>query len=311
MSIVSVITKNGRIHSTEEEKVTNERFIFLDSEDGKVHLVDLHLTPTNVEVNTSDVTLYLYTIDNPSTPEILTIDNLEDLINSRYFDRNRKNVFTLHGWGGSYASSSNVEIKNALFQIGEDVNVFVVDWNKHAGMFYTFSVWSVPIVGNFVGAYINNIIDYFDLTPAEFSLVGHSLGAQVVGCIGAKVNGLVDVIVGLDPALPMFSLENIDVRLDETDAKYVQVIHTNGGFQGFLTAIGHSDFYPNGGIKQSGCGSDLLGSCSHGRSINFYVESLLTSGFRSLLCDSYENFQRGLCNNNDVRYMGEWNIDKE
>ena len=41
-------------------------------------------------------------------------------------------------------------------------------------------------------------------------------------------------------------------RIDKTDADFVDLIHTNGGAedQGFLgmnAAVGHADFYPNGG----------------------------------------------------------------
>ena len=63
---------------------------------------------------------------------------------------------------------------------------------------------------------------------------------------------------GLDPAWPEFSEKDIDSRLDETDAHFVDVIHTKSGhiYEGglsFLPAIGHVDFYPNGGKQQIGC----------------------------------------------------------
>jgi hypothetical protein len=43
-------------------------------------------------------------------------------------------------------------------------------------------------------------------------------------------------------------------RLDKTDAKYVDVYHTDAGALGTSLAIGHADFFPNGG-KQSCTGS--------------------------------------------------------
>lgn len=50
------------------------------------------------------------------------------------------------------------------------------------------------------------------------------------------------------------------VRLDKSDAKYVDVVHSdigtsnsaNDGF-GMRQKLGHVDFYPNDGRKQSGC----------------------------------------------------------
>lgn len=52
-------------------------------------------------------------------------------------------------------------------------------------------------------------------------------------------------------AEPFFANTEPIVRLDQSDAKYVDVIHSdiayivNGGF-GLKQKIGHVDFYPNG-----------------------------------------------------------------
>jgi hypothetical protein len=50
----------------------------------------------------------------------------------------------------------------------------------------------------------------------------------------------------LDPAGPTFSIPNPNNRLDVTDAKFVDVIHTSAGKSGIAQSIGHVDFYPNG-----------------------------------------------------------------
>lgn len=65
--------------------------------------------------------------------------------------------------------------------------------------------------------------------------------------------------LGLDPAYPLFTLGNKDARLDKHDARHVEVIHTCGGYLGFMSPLGHIDFYPNGGIRQPGCGFDIRG----------------------------------------------------
>nr|CAI5865322.1 unnamed protein product [Callosobruchus analis] len=59
---------------------------------------------------------------------------------------------------------------------------------------------------------------------------------------------------GLDPAWPLFPMSDTEGRLDFSDAKYVQVIHTCASRLGFPVSIGHSDYYPNGGGVQPGCG---------------------------------------------------------
>ena len=101
------------------------------------------------------------------------------------------------------------------------------------------------------------------------------------------------VVAGLDPAGPRFVdgpfVDRIPElganRLSEEDAAFVDVIHTNGGFEpcivcpnrepspararsssscvlcsvhaGAILQLGHMDFYPDGGSVQSGC---VLGS---------------------------------------------------
>ncbi|WAR23996.1 LIPR2-like protein [Mya arenaria] len=63
---------------------------------------------------------------------------------------------------------------------------------------------------------------------------------------------------GLDPAGPAFTKSDAIVRLDPTDAVYVDAIHSDGaplqdaGF-GTILSMGHKDFYPNGGQVQPGC----------------------------------------------------------
>ena len=65
-------------------------------------------------------------------------------------------------------------------------------------------------------------------------LVGHSLGAHVVGFIAKTVQsmglGKIKQITGLDPAYPFFELHGPEDRIDKSDAEFVQIIHTNSGF---------------------------------------------------------------------------------
>jgi Lipase len=50
----------------------------------------------------------------------------------------------------------------------------------------------------------------------------------------------------------------MSVQLDKSDADFVDVIHTCGGFLGFARPLGHVDFYPNGGsFVQPGCANVL------------------------------------------------------
>ena len=58
---------------------------------------------------------------------------------------------------------------------------------------------------------------------------------------------------GLDPAGLYFITDWTSFRLDESDAQYVDVIHTDAGVLGTTLASGHTDFWPNGGRSQPGC----------------------------------------------------------
>lgn len=50
---------------------------------------------------------------------------------------------------------------------------------------------------------------------------------------GKKVTcGKIPKITGLDAAKPLFDVNQPHKRLDAGDAKYVEVIHTNGGLLG-------------------------------------------------------------------------------
>ena len=110
------------------------------------------------------------------------------------------------------------------------------------------------------GIFIQNLINEFNVSPSSFHLIGHSLGAHVVGYAGKWLEGKLAHITGLDPAGPYFEgLTNPAARLWHTDAQFVESIHTDAhhliptlGF-GMYETCSHIDFYPNGGVSQPGC----------------------------------------------------------
>lgn len=108
-----------------------------------------------------------------------------------------------------------------------------------------------------------NFIDYLcanGMKIKDLIVVGHSLGAHAAGIAGKNVHcGKIPIIVGLDPAQPLFSKSNTDRRLISSDADYVQVIHTTGGTISISYPCGHADFYPNSGTDQPGCDEKILG----------------------------------------------------
>ena len=168
---------------------------------------------------------------------------------------------------------------------GRQVNVVLVNWAGLATAFqisninnyaYDEAALNAIDVGSLVGLCIAELSRTAAVKPANLHLVGHSLGAHLMGHAGrvfaAIANHLVGRITGLDPAGPRFVdgpiLPAIPAlnrqRLTAQSASFVDVIHTNGALQpgvvslnphcGDLHEIGNVDFYPSGGSEQPGTG---------------------------------------------------------
>lgn len=84
------------------------------------------------------------------------------------------------------------------------------------------------------------------------------------------------IFLALDPAGPGFELFKVNLNgkvklLSANDAILVQVLHTSVAL-GVTSAIGHADFWVNGGYLQTGC--LLSPHCSHERSWQIFQSSL-------------------------------------
>ena len=100
-----------------------------------------------------------------------------------------------------------------------------------------------------------------------FPLKFWSRGLTCLPCHNCIVFYLqIGIISGLDPAGPAFSNTDPAVLLDSTDAKYVDIIHTDTVKFGISQESRHIDFFPNGGYTQPGCDLNLFGKLSPFRS---------------------------------------------
>jgi len=128
--------------------------------------------------------------------------------------------------------------------------------------------------------------------------------AHMAGIAAKRVRrGRINTIIGLDPAGPLFSVNTPSERLDFTDANYVEAIHTNGGAfgSGIGAAIGHADFFPNGGSVQPGC---ITNSCSHLRAVDLYLESINVNRLFGLRCASQTDAFWGRCTSEPGAWFG-------
>jgi len=204
----------------------------------------------------------------------------------------------------------------------EDINSIRVGWiGSSVQLNYFQSATDTQIVGAEIGLLIKNIINSLGGDASRFHCVGHSLGAHscsyASNYVSSRGLGKFSRITGLDPAGPYFQSTPDEVRLESTDADFVDVIHTdaeklvNLGY-GINQESGHVDFWPNDGLEQPGCDQNGLTTiwdpdgiwtgvqnfvaCNHIRAVEFYLESILTScPFYGYPCLSYFDYLSGKC----------------
>lgn len=134
---------------------------------------------------------------------------------------------------------------------------------------------------------IDNLLDYV---------------AHIAGFAGKHVRrGRVNRIYGVDPAGPLFDVNNPSTRLDYRDADYVESIHTDN-YLGIGATISHVDIFPNNGKAQPGCGNPM---CNHSRAVHFFVEAINSSRFISRRCEGLNGIRQGLQCTGDLLVMGE------
>lgn len=141
-------------------------------------------------------------------------------------------------------------------------NVIVVNWAPLSHTSYSEARFHTKMVSDQIKSFTIFLKKYKALPFSVFHYIGHSLGAHISGYAGSAIlheyNETIGRITGLDPARPLFEWPYIDPyeeKLDEGDADFVDVIHTNAKELGISEPAGHVDYYPNGGAKQPGCGS--------------------------------------------------------
>ncbi|GLG98617.1 Phospholipase A1 [Gryllus bimaculatus] len=191
---------------------------------------------------------------NPLTPEIV---KLEDDSSSPSFNPKNPTRLVIHGW---ISNAQNLHgFRDAYIAAGDDYNIILVDWSGPAAADVPTAVQNAVLVGDYVGQVVNHLIGSRGLDPDQLVIIGHSMGGHVAGIVGNRLGGLAAEVIALDPANEIFDDNPLEDQLDITDAKFVQIIHTNGGGFGQPESRGHADFFPNGGIKQAGCGEDISG----------------------------------------------------
>jgi len=270
------------------------------------------------------------------------ITQTENIKNST-FDGKRPTKVIIHGFVLSETVSMWVPKMTAAILEAEDVNVIQANWVDGARTKYDQAVSNTRIVGIQIKKLIRHLCRNYGAKSVDFHLIGFSLGAHVAGFAGKELNASghkLGRISGLDPANPSFNSDSSLVRLDKSDAKFVDVIHTDIKTilhiaTGMNRSLGHVDFWPNAGEDQPGCHEGFMSSksflasmqdmaiCDHLRAHELYIDSINTDapmvGYK---CANYAAFKRGNClrceykhkskddkerlNNNRCNTMGYW-----
>ncbi|XP_052856618.1 uncharacterized protein LOC128264936 [Drosophila gunungcola] len=225
----------------------------------------------------------------------------------------------VHGFGSACPHVWIYEMKTALMAV-EDCIVICVDWENGATFpNYVRAAANTRLVGKQLAMLLRNLQQHKGLDLMRTHVIGFSLGAHVSGFAGAELPGL-SRITGLDPAGPLFEAQHPKVRLDSSDAEFVDVIHSNGenlilGGLGSWQPMGHVDYYPNGGRVQTGCSNLFVGAvtdfiwsaqaaedeegrslCNHRRAYKFFIDSVAPRClFPAFPCGSYDDFLKGRC----------------
>lgn len=247
-----------------------------------------------------------------------------------------KTTFITHGF---MSTSGNKELcEDWVNNYGDDVQVICIDWKNLAlqwhlircGGAYNCEAKNAVDVGVWLGHLLDRLVEKTGLNVDKIHLIGHSLGAHVVGNMGRTFKSLtgkqVARVTGLDPAGPLFVQDNYGLHkyeIGRDSGVFVDIIHSNGDLNphatsahlGDLHALGHVDFYPNGGRNQGDSGCHIsMGTCSHGRSYIYYLDSIHEYDmyiFTSFPCTSPETCSKGQKTSGSGNRMGEHAIKPE
>ncbi|XP_050673973.1 lipase member I-like isoform X1 [Leptidea sinapis] len=247
------------------------------------------------------------------------------LSNSSCFNRDLPTVVYTFGYRGRTDGPATTAVLNAYIATNKR-NVLLLDWENEArsgvlGIPLGYVMYALPNskrVGQQLGSALLNM-HKAGFSLRQFHLIGHSLGAHLLGYTGRWIREhgqVIPRITGLDPARSMFEgFFAIQTGLDKTCAKFVDIIHSNPGNYGTTQSTGTVDIWPNYSPSdgmQPGCpgGKHEMFSmedlCSHNRAWMLLVESLRNgTAFPTAAAESYEQWLAADHYTNVSTYLGD------
>ena len=202
-------------------------------------------------------------------------------------------VILVHGFESNVdAWASEMKDKILKHEPWAAIGVLTVDWREGASGLLEYR--KVAANTRYVGVATQLVLRQLSqLDKIQTHCIGHSAGAHVCGFLGQalkEVGMQLDRITGLDPAGPeflwpwsifpwnlhQFKNLNPDWRLDPTDAKHVDVIHTDGEGLGTMHPLGHTDFYIGEDLTSLGAeqGCCWPVACDHIAAVEIMLRSI-------------------------------------
>ncbi|KAJ8961732.1 hypothetical protein NQ318_021332, partial [Aromia moschata] len=258
---------------------------------------------------------------NPLQPSQLRIGD-DKALSESHFNFSEPTILFFHAFFESSQATPATTIRTAYLQRG-DHNVLLVNAQRlEAGPWYLTAAKNTRVVGMYTAKMIDYLVSRGLYLPS-LHLAGLSLGAQMAGVCGQNVkSGRIRRITDSDITLltfleicrlgssrPLFIKWPLSLKLDASDAEFVDIIHTDAGIFGYSRQIGHVDFWPNQGIApQPGCTIKEVKQrspdsileplfCSHWRSYQFFAESVINpkAFANAVSCASWADYASGSC----------------
>lgn len=293
--LLMVTSTFSLLHVVLSNKLVLDNFIEEDTNINRDFFIGPCLIHTNTSCPDDEITFFLYTRKKGDEAEQLLVNDSWSNLEDTNFRKYRPTKIIVHGYNSDMQLDALVDIKNEYMKKGS-YNIIAVDWHRlAAGPCYPIAVQNVPHVGKCLAQLVQRL-RYQGAN--NIHIIGFSLGAHIPAYSANSLRPYkLSRITGLDPALPLFVTVSRDHKLDASDARFVDVFHTNAFIQGKIEMSGHIDFYINGGINQPGCWrTNNPFGCSHHRSAEYFAESINSKvGFWGWPCPNFFTYLLGLC----------------
>ncbi|XP_039751173.1 phospholipase A1-like, partial [Pararge aegeria] len=256
---------------------------------------------------------------------LMPLNDPARILRDACFNPNLKTLFYTFGYRGKSYGPATTAVVTAYIN-SKKKNVVLLDWEDEAKSGYLgiplgYALSAVPNakrIGQELGEALITL-SLAGMNMSDVQLMGHSLGAHVMGYAGRwtrQKGQVISRITGLDPARALFEgIFAFKSGLDRTCAKFVDIVHSNPGNYGRSLSTGTVDFWPNYSINdglQPGCPSgnyemftpeDL---CSHDRSWHYQVETTHSAtAFPASPAENYDAWQAMQQPPSTFIYMGD------